>query len=501
MTKQNNNKFLTKNKYPTLHVKNFGKIKEAEIELAPFTLFIGDNNSGKSYLLNLIWGLQKEFSNRASFFSIIKHKKIEKEGAYINLVNKLESIIDFPIVKEDKSKEICFDNTDINNIMTLINTVLHKNKNKFIKSLFNSNNVSIGEVKLLIPKDTDIKFTTLTEKHSNIISPDKKEQKDPSLENQYVLWISCSIGGKRKNTRGTILNNNETSLKSIINIIMRHLLSILFPSAIETFLRESNNPVFLPTSRTGFLLSYKDLSKSSLSKNYEIPISDYDNFVDSAGGKLLQSTILFMHMLLNLDSKHDTAKVKDILKYIEKDIIRGKLEMHSETGEFLYTPEGTEIKLEMHTTSAVVTELAPLILYLKYHTLTGLMFMEEPEISLHPELQQKITRVLIKLIKNTNQQIFIATHSDTITQHINNMIKLYNNPEDSQKKLLKEFGYDEYDMISQDEIRMYQFDIDKDSHKTLVKPLASSKYGFRTPTFGRFLDNMSEQIDNLLEEL
>ena len=41
---------MSEKKYPTLYVKNFAKIKEAEIELAPFTLFVGDNNSGKSYL-------------------------------------------------------------------------------------------------------------------------------------------------------------------------------------------------------------------------------------------------------------------------------------------------------------------------------------------------------------------------------------------------------------------------------------------------------------------
>ena len=34
-----------------LIVEDFGKIKSAEIEVAPLTLFVGDNNSGKSYLL------------------------------------------------------------------------------------------------------------------------------------------------------------------------------------------------------------------------------------------------------------------------------------------------------------------------------------------------------------------------------------------------------------------------------------------------------------------
>ena len=33
----------------TLEVKDFGKIKQARVELAPFILFVGENNSGKSH--------------------------------------------------------------------------------------------------------------------------------------------------------------------------------------------------------------------------------------------------------------------------------------------------------------------------------------------------------------------------------------------------------------------------------------------------------------------
>ena len=41
----------------TLKLENFAKIGNAEIELSPFICFLGDNNSGKSYLMSLLWGL------------------------------------------------------------------------------------------------------------------------------------------------------------------------------------------------------------------------------------------------------------------------------------------------------------------------------------------------------------------------------------------------------------------------------------------------------------
>jgi len=44
--------------YTTLHIYDFGPFKEAHVELAPLTIFIGKNSLGKSMLLYLIWVLE-----------------------------------------------------------------------------------------------------------------------------------------------------------------------------------------------------------------------------------------------------------------------------------------------------------------------------------------------------------------------------------------------------------------------------------------------------------
>ena len=45
------------NKKWTLHVENFAKIKSADVTIAPLMCFVGDNNSGKSYLMSILWGI------------------------------------------------------------------------------------------------------------------------------------------------------------------------------------------------------------------------------------------------------------------------------------------------------------------------------------------------------------------------------------------------------------------------------------------------------------
>ena len=42
-----------------LAVKNFGPIREGEVEFKPLTVFIGPNNSGKSYMATLLYAMTR----------------------------------------------------------------------------------------------------------------------------------------------------------------------------------------------------------------------------------------------------------------------------------------------------------------------------------------------------------------------------------------------------------------------------------------------------------
>ena len=59
----------------TLIIEEFGKIKKAQVEISPLTLFVGDNNSGKSYLLSLIWGIYSADASSVIFHGMEKFLK------------------------------------------------------------------------------------------------------------------------------------------------------------------------------------------------------------------------------------------------------------------------------------------------------------------------------------------------------------------------------------------------------------------------------------------
>ena len=104
-----------------LIVENYGKIKSAEIEVAPLTLFVGDNNSGKSYLMSLLWGI-KQYGVE----SLIGNKLVYTEQAkkIVEWVCK-----QLEIARERRKLEVSLEEISLL-LEQFLNTELKRNKNK-----------------------------------------------------------------------------------------------------------------------------------------------------------------------------------------------------------------------------------------------------------------------------------------------------------------------------------------------------------------------------------
>ena len=102
-----------------------------------------------------------------------------------------------------------------------------------------------------------------------------------------------------------------------------------------------------------------------------------------------------------------------------------------------------------------------------------------------------MAQVIIRLI-NSDIPVWITTHSDTILQHINNMLKLGTMDKSNQMSLMQKFGYSKKDLLNVDDVWMYQFDANTEN--TRITQLERSEYGFVVPTFNDALQKMLDEV-------
>lgn len=436
----------------TMHIKEFGKIKEAAIRPAPFTLLIGDNNSGKSYMMTLLYGLLTlNFSDDCYNFRT-------DSAAYQNCLQISEHI--YENCRLHSKTNYTLQNNDLQLFQQLLNEFLAENKKIFLNKLFN-HEMDIGELRIEFPSNTELCFEFTIKPSSShgkiyIIKSDKFYRSFTNTDRKpdYKLaWNQLAV---------------------LLEVMMRH---------------NFNNPIYFPTTRTGFLLTYKDLIRSALQQRFSM---------DKAAKNLLTKPAAdFLSILSGLQADMTFPKDLKMIRFIEEHIISGHIQTSdSLMPDFEYLPDKTQKRLPMYVSSAVVTETAPLLLILKDYPFFGSLMIEEPEISLHPQLQWEMARLLIRLT-NSRIPVVITTHSDIILQHVNNMIKAY----EMQRKdrFFKETGYEKEDLLSRELTAVYQFDITKDNHTCITK-LPCGDFGFEAMTFYQTLKKLNEQIDLIEDE-
>ena len=137
--------------------------------------------------------------------------------------------------------------------------------------------------------------------------------------------------------------------------------------------------------------------------------------------------------------------------------------------------------------------MTPLLLLLKYkkRRLRGICY-EEPEMCLHPQLQQEMGRLLIRLV-NSGISVIATTHSDIILQHINNMCKL--SEMDLPEELMENLELAPEDAISIGDVAVYQF-TDKGTHSA-VEQMLPADGEFKVETFTNALMKILAQTSEV----
>ena len=184
-------------------------------------------------------------------------------------------------------------------------------------------------------------------------------------------------------------------------------------------------------------------------------------------------TTEFLGNLIGLDqrmrARQRNAELENAISFLENKVLGGTISLDESAGlpypDIAY--ETAAGKFTLAQTSSMVSELAPLILFLKYLVGKGdLLILEEPESHLHPAAQRQMARGIVRLV-NAGVKVLITTHSDTFVSQINNFLTL----RQASKDLIAERGFEESDFIQRDEVGAYLFRYNRELGGSVVTPL------------------------------
>ena len=227
------------------------------------------------------------------------------------------------------------------------------------------------------------------------------------------------------------------------------LTNFLVPYTVGTISRPVH---YLPADRTGVMHAHRVVvssligraSRAGLRRDAPLPV---------LSGVLAD----FLEQLIELgDIPRRRSNLNSTLaKRLEAEILGGAVRSErSETGypSFYYRPDGWKGDLPLMNTSSMVSELAPVVLYMRHVVQRGdVLIIEEPESHLHPAMQVAFTRLLASAVRS-GIRIIVTTHSEWVLEALANLVRLSGVPKG------KRVGIDGSDLaLTPDEVGAWLF--------------------------------------------
>ena len=425
-----------------IQIKNLGIIKEAVIDTSKkFTLFCGNNSTGKTYLSYILYALYSmDYPLMLKSFTSVK-EEVESQGTATIKKEYLDEYIDV-LCKYVKDN------------IGLVFGISENDEKKFF-----------GDFSLKISY-TDADFEPI----SKIMIYLGDRQLKPKYSNELdiaVLKDVTSNFSHRDWWNGTIRN-----------------LALL--SKVKMFPVERNS-----------IFTFKTELNINRSQLVDIMLSSQDN---GAMAKLnsnarryplaIKNSINIASDLANMQKSN--SSYLQFANELEESLLHGRV-IVNDNGDVDFCPN-ENVMLPFSMSSSIVKTLSSLVVYLKHEAnLNDFLIIDEPEMNFHPSNQVLLAPMFSKLV-NSKFNLVVSTHSDYIIREINNLIvakSLKDKGDDAYKQYYKEDS-----LLDFKDVQVLYFDFDKDGF-VRVKSLDVDEYGFAVDSIDETINQQNQRMMDL----
>lgn len=418
-----------------LEVQDFGPMAHANIQLRPLTVFVGPSNTGKTYLSLLIYALHHIFegfprvplpSRRYMNFDMplddwrpvnISTEMLDKvfkrltDGKQVR-VSELPLDVQKELVSGMEDPELfgsdlllelqrCFD------IESESEIIRQSSSGEFRVSL-NVGDPSEELWRFNMKSSTD---QTLTSGHLEDILLQREGQSTAPQWQERQLQRLRQLGRKRQ-----------------IHPLDWHECLMFLNNLAGPSSRWAKAVFYLPAVRGGIMQSHRIIASALVGRSTRAGVERMPQIPTFSG-----SVADFMRQLILYDERRTASRraaskrVAKLAKNLEEETLSGEILItRSTTGgypEFVYRPQGTKQDIRLNRASSMVSELAPIVLFIRRMVKPGdTLIIEEPEAHLHPAAQTQMARTLAALVR-AGVRVLVTTHSDWLLQEIANLVR------------------------------------------------------------------------------
>ena len=409
-----------------ISVSNFGPIEKGSIDLRPMNIFVGPSNTGKTYFATLIYAIHRitrGFPRLPPIISPIMNYIFNDVENFAEAIDEFVKVIP-GITKKLGSKQEKFHFSD------LLSDLPESVRGRIQSTLTDPEYLAHDwEIELERCFDVDALSELIQTQGGSTgakIGLSIEEKENPLWNfHMQVLAHGIRVDGKIEDFEiGHMFRSFEEKVEKVFST---NSLKDVINNLPKLFELDEFDVHYLPSDRSGIMHSHRAIAisllehatRTSTKRHLEIP---------TFSGIMAD---FVRHIIVYEDSELRDEKPKSelakIASELENRVLGGRIETVRAASrgypDVVYRPEGMEKGMRLNRASSMVSELAPVVLFIRGHVRAGdTLIIDEPEAHLHPAAQTEMATALARLVR-AGVRVVMTTHSEWLLQEIGNLMR------------------------------------------------------------------------------